>query len=55
MEPLDVVLWSGAPGGADDLAARDAVPRAHADAGEEGVRRAEVAVMGDDNMQRAGN
>src|SRR5204862_218605 len=53
MEPLDVVLGSGAPRGADDLAALDAVPRSHADPGEERIRRAEVAVVRDDYMQRA--
>ncbi len=55
MEAAGLVLGAGAAGAADDLAARDAFAGAHADAGEERVRRAEVAVVGDDDVQGAGD
>ena len=55
VEPAGLVLGAGAAGGADDLAARDAIAGAHADAGEERVRRAEIAVVGDDDVQGAGD
>jgi hypothetical protein len=55
VEPAGLVLGAGAAGGADDLTARDAVPRPHTDGFEEGVGRAEIAVVGDDDVQGAGD
>src|SRR5262249_12709984 len=51
VEPARVVLRPAAPGGADDLAARDAIAFVHRDDGEEGVGRTETAVVGDDDVQ----
>ena len=50
-----VVRLAGTAAGADDVAARDGLARVHRDRREERVRRAEVAVVRDHDVQRARN
>ena len=46
---------SGATGSSDDLAAADVLAGSHVRRGEERVRRADAALVGDDDVQRAGD
>src|SRR5918994_157394 len=55
VEATGLVFRSRAAGDADDLAADDTLSGAGGDAGEEGIGGAELARVGDDHVQRAGD